>query len=90
MSACVAQVDALEHSGHLGRRDFDLVACRHRKAEDSALQPLHPYCKSVSVPIEQLEPVATAVTKDEEMTGERVLANDRPDQGLQPVEPPAH
>ncbi len=90
LSGGAAQVDALEDGGHLGGCDFDMVARRHREAEDSAFQPLHPYRKSVSVPIEQLEPIAAAVTKDEEMTGERVLTNDRRGQGRQPVEPPTH
>ena len=35
-------------------------------------------------------PIAAAVTKDEEMTGERVLADDRRGQCRQPVEPSAH
>ena len=35
-------------------------------------------------------PVATAVAEDEEVPGERVLADDRSGQGRQPVEPRAH
>ncbi len=47
---------------------------------------LGPDGQSVPVPVEDLQPVATAIAEDEEMAAERVLADDLGGQGGEPVE----
>jgi hypothetical protein len=46
---------------------------------------LHPDHIATSVPPEDLDPVATSVAKEKEMTRERVLAHDGRGEGSQPV-----
>ena len=69
------QIDALEDGGHLSRRDLDTIALGLREAEDTAFQSLGPDRQAVSIPIQDLQPVAPAIPEHEEMTGERILAD---------------
>ena len=51
---------------------------------------LGPDRQAVSIPIQDLQPVAPAIPEHEEMTGKRILADDRSGQGGQTVKTPAH
>jgi hypothetical protein len=57
-----------------------------RQAEGALFQTLIPNGQSVAVPIEQFDPVAVSVAKDEQGTGERVLIEFQPDQAAQTIE----
>jgi hypothetical protein len=86
----VLQVNALEDGGHLGGRDFDAIALGRWEAEDPSLQALRPNHVAVAVPMEDLDAIATPIEKNEEVTGEWILSDDRRGQGRQPVKPASH
>ena len=60
------QVDPLENGRHLGGRDLDPIALGHWEAEDSAFQALRPDRQTITVPVEDLEPVSATIPEYKE------------------------
>jgi hypothetical protein len=86
-----AEVDAGEEHGQLRRLEFDaIVAGGVGQLEGSGFQPLVPDRQAVTVEVEDLEPIPTAVDEEEKMAGQKVLAKAFLDQPGETVEAFSH
>ena len=71
----MGQVDAFENRGHLRRCDLHTAIFGFGKAERPAFQPLVPQGESIAIPVEDLDPITSAISEDEEVSRERVLSD---------------
>src|SRR5512135_716766 len=88
-----AQVDPVEDHHQVRRLDLHAlrrVRRRGREAKGPAFQALVPVGQAVSIPVEDLDPIAAPVAEDIQVTRERVEPEGRPDQFGQTVEPFSH
>src|SRR5438874_2345882 len=73
--ACTPQVDAGEEHGQLRRLQFDPVLdAGLGQLEGADLESFVPDGQAVAVEVEDLDPIPATVEEEEEMAGQRVLA----------------
>src|SRR5262249_36674533 len=83
------QDNPVEEHGQLGSADLHArwtVAGRHGEAKDTGFQALIPQTPAVFFPGQDLEPVPRAVTEDEPVPGEGIIAEGLPDEGAEAIE----
>ncbi len=86
------QVDAFENHrqtapSNLDGRDAFFL---NGKSEGAGFQTPEPYCETVAVPVQYLQERTVAIQKDEQMTGQRIVAEFVADDADQSVERLAH
>jgi hypothetical protein len=85
--ACTAQVDPREEHGQLRRLEFDTVLGNGiGQLEGARFESFVPDRQSISVKVEDLDPIPAAVEKEEEMASQGVLPKALLDQSSETVE----
>jgi len=90
--AGTAQIDAAQQRSELFDRDLKSPRARFTTGDGIAafFQALGPDRESISVPIEDLEPVSSLVQEQIQMAGEGIQLEMIAHQRVQPIEAPAH
>jgi hypothetical protein len=85
--ACAAQVDPRKEHGQLRRLEFDaILGHRVGQLERAGFESFVPDRQSISVEVEDLDPISPTVEEKEEMAGQRVLPKTLLDQAGETVE----
>jgi hypothetical protein len=71
----VTRVDPFEDCGHLGGSNLDAAVLGLREAGRAFFEAFVPQGQAVAVPVEDLDPVTSAVGEDVEVSRERILGD---------------
>lgn len=86
-----SQIDSTEQQGELLGCDFDFVRSRFFsdqvgwELKGAAFESLVPNRQAIAVPVQDLQPIAVPISKDEQMPTQWILLNDCRDHAGQPV-----
>ncbi len=84
--ACALELDSGEDHGEFRGLEFDAAASGGaRDLEGSGFESLVPEGQPISIKVEDLDPIPTAVDEEEEMAGQRVLSKALLDQSGETV-----